>query len=121
MNQSLSLLVQNLPTNTKVLTFSKMSKETINKSFKTKITERNKSRSKKKTNLSDPETLNVEPIESQCYNWKKRRVSYPMISLDQKDQRSIHDEDFCKFYQLNVYMKSRMTTYILGDEDYEVR
>ena len=44
-----------------------------------------------------------------------------MISLDQKDQRSFHDEDFCKFYELNVYMKSRMTTYILGDEDYEVR
>ena len=59
------------------------SKETITKSFKTKITERNKSRSKKKKNLSDPDTLNVEPIESQCYEWKRRRVSYPMISLDQ--------------------------------------
>ena len=97
-----------------------MSKETTTKSFKTKISERNKNRSKKKKNLSDPETLNVEPIESQCFEWKRRRVSYPMISLDQNDQRSIHDKDFCKFYELNVYMKNKMTTYILGDDDYEV-
>ena len=88
-----------------------MNKETTNKSFKTK------SRSKKKKNLSNPETLNAEPIESQCYEWKKRRVSYPMISLD---QTSISDETFCRFHELTVYMKNKMTTYILGDEDYEV-
>ena len=97
-----------------------MSKETTTKSFKTKISERNKNRSKKKKNLSDPETLNVEPIESQCYNWKIRRVSYPMISLDKSDQSSICDETFCKFYECSVYMKNKITTYTLGDEDYEV-